>query len=157
LKRHHLLATLLVTQLGLGALGQQPSTPNVGFPPAPRERPLSQQIQKPDSEDVVRITTNLVQVDAVVTDKNGKVLTDLKPDEIRIMEDGRLQKITNFSYNVTESPPSPPALKNLRIHFRQKATLRGHRASKMELGWTRWHRRVRPQLSRPRPVTRGRR
>ncbi|MDX6445719.1 MAG: hypothetical protein QOH71_2793 [Blastocatellia bacterium] len=108
MKRHHLLAILLMTQLSLGALGQQPSTPNIGPPPPPQEKPLSQQVQKPDSEDVVRITTNLVQVDAVVTDKNGKVVTDLKPEEIRIMEDGRAQKITNFSYNVTESP-APPA------------------------------------------------
>src|SRR5439155_7174543 len=73
-------------------------------PPPPQRPPSSQEIQKPESEDVVRITTNLVQVDAVVTDKNGKVVTDLKPEEIKILEDGRQQKITNFSYNVTETP-----------------------------------------------------
>jgi hypothetical protein len=34
--------------------------------------------QKPPEGDVVRITTNLVQVDAVITDKSGKLITDLK-------------------------------------------------------------------------------
>ena len=49
-------------------------------------------------EDVVRITTNLVQVDAIVTEKNGKPVTDLKPKEIQIFEDGKRQKITHFSH-----------------------------------------------------------
>lgn len=54
-------------------------------------------------DDVVRITTNLVQVDAVVSEKNGKVVTDLRPDELRIFEDGRPQKISHFSYIVANS------------------------------------------------------
>jgi VWFA-related protein len=99
LKTHRLLVVILVAQLGSGALGQQPSS--TPAPPSPRE------IQKPEADEVVRITTNLVQVDAVVTDKNGKVVTDLKPEEIKILEDGRQQKITNFSYNVTETPAAP--------------------------------------------------
>jgi VWFA-related protein len=105
LKRRCLLAVLLVTQLNAAAPGQQPSPTIIG--PPPQQKPISEEIQKPDADEVVRITTNLVQIDAVVTDKNGKVVTDLKPDEIRIMEDGREQKITNFSYNVTESPAEP--------------------------------------------------
>lgn len=63
--------------------------------------------QKPDETDVVKITTNLVQVDAVVTDEHGKVVTDLKPEEVEILEDGRKQKITNFSYNASEVPIQP--------------------------------------------------
>ncbi len=108
MKRNYLLAVLLITQLSAGALSQTP-TPTVAPSPVPQEKPLSDEVQKPEAEDVVRITTNLVQVDAVVTDKSGKVVTDLKPEEIRIMEDGRQQKITNFSYNVTESPAAPAA------------------------------------------------
>lgn len=54
----------------------------------------------------MRITTKLVQVDAVVTDKSGKLVTDLKPEEVQISEDGRPQKITHFSYFVA-APDSP--------------------------------------------------
>lgn len=103
MKRHHLLAFILVTQLSSGALGQQPRP----TPPPTEQRPSSQEIQKPEADEVVRITTNLVQVDAVVTDSHGKIVTDLKPDEIKILEDGRQQKITNFSYYVTETPATP--------------------------------------------------
>jgi VWFA-related protein len=93
-------------QLASGVFGQQPAATPIGPPPT-QQPPSSQEIQKPESDDVVRITTNLVQVDAVVTDKNGKVVTDLKSEEIKILEDGRPQKITNFSYNVTETPAAP--------------------------------------------------
>lgn len=48
--------------------------------------------------DVVKITTNLIQVDVIVTDSNGKPVTDLKPEEIEIYENGEKQKITNFSF-----------------------------------------------------------
>jgi VWFA-related protein len=99
LKRRHLLAVILIAQLGSGAFGQQPRTPSTGPPP-----PTQPQPQRPESDDVVRITTNLVQVDAVVTDKSGKVVTDLRPEEVQIFEDGHQQKITHFSYNVAETP-----------------------------------------------------
>ena len=55
--------------------------------------------QKPkdDQDEVVKITTNLVQVDAVVT-KDGKPVTDLTPDDFEIYEDGKKQAITSFAY-----------------------------------------------------------
>src|SRR5215471_15346814 len=72
---------------------------------SPRQSP-------PKDEDVVRITTNLVQVDAVVVDKDGKRVTDLKPDEVQIFEDERPQKITHFSYiaGATASVPTAAAM-----------------------------------------------
>jgi len=74
--------------------------------PSPSPPPQTSRPQKPEDVDVVRITTNLVQVDAVVTDKSGKVVTDLKPEEVQIFEDGRQQKITHFTYYVAERPPA---------------------------------------------------
>jgi VWFA-related protein len=108
LKRGYLLAFILISQLAAGSFAQQPAASPTAPPPPPTQIP-SPQPQKPEDVDVVRITTNLVQVDAVVTDKNGKVVTDLKPDEIKILEDGRPQKITNFSYYVTENPTAASA------------------------------------------------
>jgi hypothetical protein len=54
--------------------------------------------QTSDDDDVVRITTNLIQVDAVVTDKDGKPVTDLRAEDFEILENGKEQEITNFSY-----------------------------------------------------------
>ena len=52
----------------------------------------------PPDEDVVKIRTNLIQVDVSVTDSKGKTITDLRPDEFEIYENGEKQKITHFSF-----------------------------------------------------------
>lgn len=78
------------------ALGQNKPAP----PPSPQ--------QSGDQDDVVRINTNLVQVDAVVT-KDGKLVTDLTADDFEVYEDGRRQTITSFAYisNIPTSAPQP--------------------------------------------------
>jgi len=53
--------------------------------------------QTKTDDDVVRITTNLVQIDAVVT-KNGKLVPNLKAEDFEIFEDGRRQTITSFAF-----------------------------------------------------------
>src|SRR5215204_5087588 len=54
--------------------------------------------QNPPTDDVIKVNTNVVQVDAVVTDKNGKVVTDLKPDDFEVLEDGKRVKTEYFSF-----------------------------------------------------------
>ncbi len=49
-------------------------------------------------DDVVKISTNLIQIDVSVTNAKGKPITDIKPDEIEIYENGEKQKISNFSF-----------------------------------------------------------
>lgn len=51
-----------------------------------------------DDTDVVKITTTLIQVDVTVTDKNGKIVSGLKPGDFEIFENGKKQEITNFSF-----------------------------------------------------------
>lgn len=62
-----------------------------------------------DEDDVVRITTNLVQIDAVVT-KNRRPVTDLTAADFEIYQDGRKQIITSFAYisNVGDPTVPPP-------------------------------------------------
>jgi VWFA-related protein len=52
----------------------------------------------PDEGEVVKISTALIQVDVTVTDKRGKIITDLRRDEIEIYENGKKQDITNFGF-----------------------------------------------------------
>ncbi|HEV8169198.1 MAG TPA: VWA domain-containing protein, partial [Pyrinomonadaceae bacterium] len=90
------LAQMLLFSILLPASGQTPT-----------------QTQKPasdDKDDIVRINTNLVQVDAVVT-KDGKHVTNLTADDFEIFEDGKRQTITSFAFisNVPGSAPQPAA------------------------------------------------
>jgi VWFA-related protein len=73
--------------------------------PPPTPKPVQQkpaqkkpEPREPDDVDVVKITTNLVQVDAIVTDRRGKHVTDLRPEEVEIFADGKAQAISDFSY-----------------------------------------------------------
>jgi len=70
---------------------------------------------KPVEDEVVRVSTNLVQIDAVVTDKNGKQVTDLRAEDFEILEDKRPQQVSAFSYvstdyNAGSSSVVPPPL-----------------------------------------------
>lgn len=56
------------------------------------------QTTPPGDDDVVKISTNLIQIDVTVTDGKGKPITDLKPEEVEIYENGEKQKITHFSF-----------------------------------------------------------
>lgn len=61
-----------------------------------------------ENDDVVRITSNLVQLDVVVT-RDGKPVTNLSADDFEIYEDGKRQNITNFAFisNVAPRAASP--------------------------------------------------
>ena len=74
---------LLSSILAINAFSQQ-ATPT----PTPR----------PADEDVVKISTNLVQIDVTVTNRDGKVIRDLKPEEVEIYQNGKKQDISNFSF-----------------------------------------------------------
>jgi VWFA-related protein len=54
--------------------------------------------QKTDDDEVIRVNSQLVLVDALVLDQNGKQVTDLKAEDFEVLQDGKPQKITNFGY-----------------------------------------------------------
>src|SRR2546426_11544745 len=95
-KRLFAASAFVLFVIAANAMGQQ--SPPAGGASA-KEKPASLQKEK---DAAVRISVTLVQVDAVVTDGKGQPVTDLKPSDFEIFEDGRRQHITNFSYIATE-------------------------------------------------------
>ena len=63
-----------------------------------------QQPNKP-ADDVLRITTELVQVDAVITDKNDQVIPDLKLGDFSLYENGKRQELKFIEYVGSDSKP----------------------------------------------------
>jgi len=58
------------------------------IPNSPQKPP-----QEVAPEDVLRITTELVQADVVVTDKNDQVVTDLKLEDFEVYDNGKKQEL----------------------------------------------------------------
>jgi VWFA-related protein len=63
---------------------------------------------------VIRVDVNLRQVDVVVNDPQGRLVTDLRPDDFLVLEDGKPQKLTNFSWIEVAPPPTGAPLKALQ-------------------------------------------
>ena len=70
------ISLFVIFIFSLASFGQTPS-------PAPTATPAT------SDDDVVKITTTLIQLDVTVTDKNGKVVNDLKPEELEVYENDK--------------------------------------------------------------------
>jgi VWFA-related protein len=106
MKLSHSVAVALLISFSTPGFAQQPQpTAQQTAPTKEKQQPKS--TSQKNNDEVVRISTTLVQVDVSVTDRKGRPVTDLKPEEFEIYEDGRRQQITNFSYNSSESAGTP--------------------------------------------------
>jgi VWFA-related protein len=110
LKRIVLILILILLQYSVFAQSQQPK-------PSPTPTP---------EDDVVRIDLNLVQVDAVVTDKNGRQVTNLNASDFSITENGKSYAVDYCTYvpladsdsnRKTALPAGPPSAAELGRTF----------------------------------------
>jgi Ca-activated chloride channel homolog len=64
---------------------------------SPKSTILDTKQEEPDAAKNLVINVDLVNVLFTVTDRKGKLVTDLSKDELKLYEDNKLQSITNFS------------------------------------------------------------
>jgi VWFA-related protein len=62
--------------------------------PAAQQPPASPAAQQPPT---FKVRVDFVEVDAVVTDRQGRIVRDLKKEDFQVLEDGKAQAITNFT------------------------------------------------------------
>jgi VWFA-related protein len=72
-------------------------------PPQPAQTPAQTQTP-PAQEPVVRIATELVQIDIVVTNREGKLVGDLKREDFQLLEDGVPQQLSHFAVGTATRP-----------------------------------------------------
>jgi VWFA-related protein len=84
------LAALLVFFAATGLTAGQ--NPPAQQPPAPSPPPPQAQ-QQP----TFKVRVDYVEVDVVVTDRQGNLVRDLKKEDFQVLEDGKGQSITNFT------------------------------------------------------------
>ena len=70
----------------------EPTKPPTGGPGQQPPPP-----QAPPPQVSISVQSNLVNVDAVVTDQDGNLVTGLKRENFRILDEGQPQQVTNFS------------------------------------------------------------
>src|SRR5690242_8651336 len=69
---------------------------------------LAGHAQAQEQGDVVKVKSNLVNIDAIVKDKKGKYVSDLKAEDFTITEDGQAQKIEFFDAPVVRTETRKP-------------------------------------------------
>lgn len=87
-----LLTTNLLAQSSQQSAQQQPP------PPPPQQR------QDVQAEDILRITTELVQTDVVVTDRDDQIISDLKLSDFEVFENGKKQELQFMEFISVNEP-----------------------------------------------------
>jgi VWFA-related protein len=97
-----ILAALFIFDHPAPQFAQQPSQQ-----PKQETKPPEAQAPAREQETTVRISTQLVQIDATVTDKKGEHVEDLAEDDFELTVDGKKQNITYFRLVKLPEPKRP--------------------------------------------------
>src|SRR5690349_17989876 len=119
---------LVLCVLGLGVLHAQQQQPAKPAPPQGQQgQPQGQQppAQTPPAADkdqqptpTFRTGINYVRVDAIVTDKKGDMVLDLKQDDFDVTEDNKPQTIDSFKLiQVTGKPAEGETPREIRSEY----------------------------------------
>lgn len=92
----NMLTTLLLFVLALSAPGQ---TAAIHL-----QKTSEQKEQKKQSDSLIRLETELVQLDVVVHDSKGHLVRELKREDFELLEDGKPQQITHFAVGTAARP-----------------------------------------------------
>jgi VWFA-related protein len=65
----------------------------------------AQQAAAPATQYTFKATTNLVLVNLTVRDAHGNLVTNLKPGDVSVYEDGKLQHIVSFDFENVDATP----------------------------------------------------
>jgi VWFA-related protein len=88
----------------LPALFVLPLTSTLGSP-GPTQIPPSPELRNNQQQNSIQVRSSLVQVDAFVTDKDGKRIENLNAGNFQLSEENRPQKLTAVDYfDVTKTP-----------------------------------------------------
>jgi Ca-activated chloride channel homolog len=68
--------------------------------PSPSPSPRTREELPQDSDEVIKVETNLTNIFFTAADKNKRFVSDLKAEDIRVLEDGQPQEIFTFQQNI---------------------------------------------------------
>jgi VWFA-related protein len=74
---------------------QQPAAP--APPTGQQQSPQAGQVQSQAPQTSIAVESNVVNIDAVVTDQEGDILANLKKENFRVLDNNQPQQISNFA------------------------------------------------------------
>lgn len=82
------------------AQNETTKTPSDIALPSPSPTPRTREEIPQDSDEVVKVETNLTNLFFTAADKNRRFVGNLRPEDIRVLEDGQPQEIFTFQQNI---------------------------------------------------------
>jgi VWFA-related protein len=68
--------------------------------PSPSPTPRNREEVPQDSDEVIKVDTNLTSIFFTAADRNKRFISNLKAEDIRVLEDGQQQEIFTFQTNI---------------------------------------------------------
>ena len=93
------VAALLCGGVALSATSEASVSVGPIASPSPSPTPRREELPQ-DSDEVVKFDTNLTNIFFTAADKNKRFISDLKVEDIRVLEDGQPQEIFTFQTNI---------------------------------------------------------
>jgi VWFA-related protein len=106
--RQRIFAAIWAASLLAGPLWAQ-NPQSQASPANPRQGPAPPPARPSTGKGTIRAAVDLVEIDALVTDRDGKPITGLKKEQFSLTENGRPQTISTFEYNDVEKIETAPA------------------------------------------------
>lgn len=97
---------LVFLLLCAGIANRPQSAKNEAIPPgaaafaSPSPTPRTREEVPQESDEVIKVETNLTNIFFTAADKNKRFITNLKAEDIRVLEDGQPQEIFTFQQNI---------------------------------------------------------
>ncbi|HET9527705.1 MAG TPA: VWA domain-containing protein [Pyrinomonadaceae bacterium] len=76
------------------------ATVNTNASPSPSPTPRTREELPQESDEVIKVETNLTNIFFTAADKNKRFISNLKAEDIRVFEDGQQQDIFTFQTNI---------------------------------------------------------
>src|SRR5688572_25920342 len=108
-RKQYQLSHFTLLMFGLTFVLAAPNSTYAQDPP-PQERPRRVMPTEDDPQDVIKIDTDLVPVNVVVTDAKGRLVRSLKKEDFKLFEDGIERKIESFNLEKVAGAPRPLAV-----------------------------------------------
>lgn len=105
--RRHALRRVMVF-IGFVSLLLISVTPS--FTQQPPQQKKDRRETSQNDDEVLRIDTDLISVDVTVTDRNGEVVTNLKPEDFKLYEDGVEREVSFFNMEKKGGATRPVAV-----------------------------------------------